>query len=53
MNELLKNIADYSFSIVVSVYLLLRMEKKIEELTKVIINLNIAILNLKEKQDCE
>lgn len=53
MNELLKSIADYSFSIVVSVYLLLRMEKKIEELTKVIINLNTVILNLKEKQDCE
>lgn len=49
MSEVLKGVADYGFSIAISVYLLLRMEKKIEELTKVIISLNMTILNLEKK----
>ncbi|QFG01289.1 YvrJ family protein (plasmid) [Psychrobacillus glaciei] len=34
MNELIQYIADYGFAVIISVYLLVRMEKKIDTLSK-------------------
>lgn len=44
--EIFMNIANFGFSIVISVYLLVRMEKKIEELTKSIEELNKTIIKM-------
>lgn len=44
--EIFMNIANFGFSIVISVYLLVRMEKKIEELTKSIEELNRTIIKM-------
>ncbi len=49
MEEVFINIANFGFSIVISVYLLVRMEKKIEELTKSINELSKNILKLEQK----
>lgn len=43
MEEIFINIANFGFSIVISIYLLVRMDKKIEELTKSIDELNKSI----------
>ncbi|HLS36619.1 MAG TPA: YvrJ family protein [Bacillota bacterium] len=47
MDELFKNITEFGFPILVALYLLTRMEKKIENLTISITNLNHQI----EKMD--
>ena len=47
MEDIFANIANFGFSIVISVYLLVRMEKKIEELTKSINELSKNILQIK------
>lgn len=47
MEEIFINIANFGFSIAISVYLLVRMEKKIEDLTKSIEKLNKTILQIK------
>ncbi len=47
MEDIFVNIANFGFSIVISVYLLVRMEKKIEELTKSINQLSKKILQIK------
>ncbi len=46
MEELISNIANLGFPIAVSVYLLVRMEKKLEVLTESIDKLSQAINNL-------
>ena len=46
MEELISNIANLGFPIAVSVYLLVRMEKKLEGLTESIDKLSQAINNL-------
>lgn len=46
MEEIFINIANFGFSIVISIYLLVRMEKKIEELTKSIDELNKSIFKM-------
>lgn len=40
MEEILRSLADYSFSVIIAIYLLVRMEKKIENLTNSINELN-------------
>lgn len=45
MEEMLQGLANYGFPIVVSVYLLVRMESKLDELTEVILKLNETITN--------
>ena len=47
MDELLKSVGQYGFPMVVSVYLLIRFESKIDALTKSIDSMNISITNLK------
>ena len=47
MEEIFINIANFGFSIVISVYLLVRMEKKIESLTESINELNKTIVQMK------
>lgn len=47
MEEILLNVVNYGFSIVVSVYLLIRMENKIEKLTESINELNKTIIKMK------
>ena len=47
IEDIFVNIANFGFSIVISVYLLVRMEKKIEELTKSINELSKNILQIK------
>ncbi len=55
MEEIFINIANFGFSyvvfayIVISIYLLVRMEEKIEDLTKSINELNKRILKLEQK----
>lgn len=48
MEVFLRNIANFGFSVVVSVYLLVRMESKIDELTKSINELNKSIIQMKQ-----
>ena len=43
MEDMLLQIANYGFPMVVSVYLLIRVENKIESLTQSIQNLSISI----------
>ena len=43
MDEILKNVANLGFPIVVAVYLLMRMEGKIEQLTTSITSLSNVI----------
>jgi len=45
MEEMLQGLANYGFPIVVSVYLLVRMESKLDQLTEVILKLNETITN--------
>lgn len=47
MEEIFINMANFGFSIVISIYLLVRMEKKIEDLTKSIEELNKTIIKMK------
>lgn len=46
MDEALKFISETGFAIAIAVYLLIRMEKKIEGLTASIITLNESIKNV-------
>jgi hypothetical protein len=50
MEELLKLITNYGFPIVVSVYLLVRLEKRIADLEKAILILTEKIENLTDKR---
>ena len=43
MEELLQGVANFGFPIIVSAYLLIRMEDKMENLQKAIIDLSNAI----------
>ena len=45
MEEMLQGLANYGFPVVISIYLLVRMESKLDELTKVILKLNETITN--------
>lgn len=45
MEEMLQGLANYGFPIVVSVYLLVRMESKLDQLTEVILKLSETITN--------
>lgn len=47
MDEMLKTIGQYGFPMVVSVYLLIRFESKIDSLTKSIDSMSVIISNLK------
>lgn len=47
MDEILKNIIEYSYPVVVSIYLLVRMESKMEKLTESLFLLNESIKDLK------
>lgn len=49
--ELLNQIAQYGFPIVISMYLLVRMEQKIESLTNVIkeLSYNISVMQTLKK----
>lgn len=47
MEEIFINIANFGFSIVISIYLLVRMENRIESLTKSIEELNKTIIQMK------
>ena len=51
MEEFLKAVANFGFPIVVAVYLLFRMEKKMEQLSGEIGNLSKTIISLCEKID--
>ena len=43
MEEMLQGLANYGFPVVISIYLLVRMESKLDQLTEVILKLNEAI----------
>lgn len=47
MEEILMNIANFGFSVVVAIYLLVRMEKKLDDLTESINELNKTIIEMK------
>lgn len=47
MEDIFTNIANFGFSVVISIYLLVRMESKIDELTKSINELNKSIIQMK------
>lgn len=47
MEELLMNVANFGFPIVIAFYLLCRMEGKIEKLTESIVQLNSIISKIK------
>lgn len=51
MEEVLTAIANYGFPILIAVYLLVRMEQKIESLDKAISELNQSIKNLCAKNN--
>lgn len=46
-SNLLTQIGQFGFPIVISIYLLVRMEKKVEDLTKAIndLNYNVSVMN--------
>ena len=48
MEDLLSNISNIGFSIAISCYLLVRLEKKMEELREVIVELSNAIEDFKK-----
>jgi hypothetical protein len=50
MEDLLKLITNYGFPVVVSVYLLVRLERRIADLEKAIIILSQKIDNLSDKR---
>lgn len=47
MDEILKNIIEYSYPVVVSIFLLVRMESKMEKLTESLVLLNESIKDLR------
>lgn len=47
MEDLLMNIANFGFSVVVAIYLLVRMEQKLDDLTESINELNKTIIEMK------
>ena len=47
MEELLVQIGNYGFPILITVYLLIRMENRIEKLTESITELNNSLMKLK------
>jgi hypothetical protein len=49
MEEILQGVANFGFPIIVSAYLLIRMETKMENLQKAIIDLSHTIKNINEK----
>lgn len=48
MQEILNQVANLGFPIVLSIYLLVRVESKIERLSESIIKLSLAVENSKE-----
>lgn len=46
MEEILTGIANYGFPIIIAIYLLVRMESKMEKLTESILELSNKISNL-------
>ena len=48
MEDLLSNISNIGFPIAISCYLLVRLEKKMEELKEVIVDLSNAIEDFKK-----
>lgn len=48
MEDLLSNISNIGFPIAISCYLLVRLEKKMEELREVIVDLSNAIEDFKK-----
>ena len=48
MEEILQGVANFGFPIIVSAYLLIRMETKMENLQKAIIDLSHTIKNLND-----
>lgn len=49
MEDLLQGVANFGFPIIVSAYLLIRMENKMENLQKAIIDLSRAIERVNQK----
>ncbi|MDD3840807.1 MAG: YvrJ family protein [Clostridia bacterium] len=49
MDEILQGVANFGFPIIVSAYLLIRMETKMENLQKAIVDLSHTIKNLSAK----
>ncbi|MGI6569875.1 MAG: YvrJ family protein [Caldicoprobacterales bacterium] len=49
MEEILQGVANFGFPIIVSAYLLIRMETKMENLQKAIIDLSHTISRINEK----
>lgn len=49
MDELLKGVANYGFPIIVSVYLLVRMESKMDTLQAAIVELTHAVERISQK----
>jgi len=49
MEEILQGVANFGFPIIVSAYLLIRMETKMENLQKAIIDLLHTIKNINQK----
>ncbi len=49
MDEILQGVANFGFPIIVSAYLLIRMETKMENLQKAIVDLSQTIKNLSAK----
>jgi len=47
VEELLAHIGNYGFPVVVSIYLLVRIESKLEELTRAIVGLREVLIELK------
>ena len=52
MEDFITNIAQTSFSIVVASYLLIRMEKRMEELSKAVVNLT-SVIKTREANETE
>lgn len=49
MEELLQGVANFGFPIIVSAYLLIRMENKMENLQKAIVELSRTIERINQK----
>ncbi len=50
MEELIGNVMQSSFSVAVAAYLLVRMDKRMEELTKAVVHLG-AVMEAKEGKE--
>lgn len=47
MDEILVQIGNYGFPVVISIYLLVRIEKKLDELTRAIMGLREVLIELR------